>query len=219
VIRWLQSEHELAAELRRRAICYVTPIMDVDNVYNGGSGKEQLGPDGTRADFNRCWGNDTPWAAIRAAKRLLMNLKQQHDIAVFIDLHNPWYPRPSYWGISVEFADEVLPFAKMWSECLKETSTSVRWKHDLRIEGARVATGEGVAGHMEREPTRDMIGGGAWARQALIDRTEDRLFFAIEIAHWKDGYGNFVDIKSLRAYGEAMGRALAKWFMTKDRKK
>jgi len=216
VIRWLQSEHELAAELRRRAICYVTPIMDVDNVYNGGSGKEQLGPDGTRADFSVRWDDDTPWAAIRAAKRLLMNLKQQHDIAVFIDLHNPWYPRPGYWGISPEFADEVLPFAKTWSECLQETGTGARWKHDLRVFGS--GHGPNVKGHGDRSPTPTVsFSRRPWrAQDALIDTSEGHLFFFIEIAHWKDGYGNFVDIKSLRAYGEAMGRALAKWMASKD---
>jgi hypothetical protein len=67
---WQLSDHPLAVELRRRAIVYVTPMMDVDNVYHGGAGKERLSRDGRRVDFNRSWGERPPWAAIRAAKTL-----------------------------------------------------------------------------------------------------------------------------------------------------
>ena len=208
ICEWLHGNHPLAADLRRRAITYVTPIMDVDNVYQGGSGKEQLTASGQRADYNRSWGEDSPWEVIRKAKSLLLELREEHHVAAFIDLHNPWYPRPSYWGIASAFAEEVLPFADMWSECLAKTGSGAMWKHDLRV---RPEGGAGAPGHTDREPTAGTMTAQQWAKRALADRSEGRLFFLIEIAHWKDGYGHFITTQSLRAYGEAMGRALAKW--------
>ncbi|MHA1552982.1 MAG: InlB B-repeat-containing protein [Alphaproteobacteria bacterium] len=206
--RWLASDDPGAVALRQRAITYVTPVMDVDAVFKGGSGKEQLDAGGNRADFNRCWGDDSPWPQIRAAKDLLTSLRAEgHPIAAFVDLHNPWYPRPSYWGIASRFAEAVTGFADTFSRCLKETGSGARWKHDLRV---RQGGGAGAPGQNDREPTRGTLTSQAWAAQALADGDET-LYFLIECSHWKDGYGGFVMLNTLNAYGAALGAALGDW--------
>jgi len=200
--RWQLSDHPLAAELRRKAILYVTPMMDVDNVYNGGAGKEQLSHDGRRVDLNRSWGKDPPWAVIRAAKRLLERAKGRHDIAAFIDLHSPWYSDPPHWHIRHEFGEQAAAFADVWSAELEATGSDACWKHWLRVKPQ--------GSQRSAEPTPGMIGAAEYAGQRLFDRCEDHICCTIETPHWHDGYGTFVSTRTLYAYGEALGRALAR---------
>jgi hypothetical protein len=200
--RWQLSDHPLAAELRRRAVVYVTPMMDVDNVYRGGAGKEQLSHDGRRVDFNRSWGEHPPWAAVRAAKQLLEKVRQSHDIAAFVDLHNPWYQDPPHWHIRYEFAEQATAFAEVWSAELEAMGSGARWKHWLRTQPRGSSRGA--------EPTPGMIGATEYAGQRLFDRHEGHVCCTIETPHWQDGYGTPISIGSLYAYGEALGRSLAR---------
>lgn len=201
--RWLHGTDPLARTLRRLAIIYIIPMMDVDNVYHGGAGKEQLLHDGTRADFNRSWGENPHWAAIRAAKRILENLKKTHDIAAFIDLHNPWYHDPPHWHIRHEFGPQATVFADLWSAELEATGSGVQWKHWLRIVPAGTPP--------DAEPTLGLVSATEYAGQRLFERYEGHLCFTIETPHWHDGYGNPITVEALYAYGEALGRALARF--------
>jgi len=202
--RWLLGDDPFADDLRRQAITYIVPIMDVDNVYAGGSGKEQLGANGRRADFNRSWAENGPWAAIRAAQRLLERLREQHDIAAFFDLHSPWYPNSPSWHIPSILEEQGRYFADIWSAALKDTGTGVRWKHRLMISGR----GDQDA---NREPSH-MVTSTQYATQRLLDQPADHIYMVIETAHWHDGYGSFITLDSLRAYATALGRALVRFW-------
>lgn len=198
--RWLHGDSAEAAALRRRAVVYVTPIVDVDNVYHGGAGKEQLTRDGRRADFNRRWDRNSPWAAIRAAQRLLEDLRRAHDIAAIVDLHSPWYHEEPHWHIPNEYGGEVTRFADLWSRALEATGSGIRWKHWLRVHPP--------ASLDSSEPTMGMVSAMAYGAR-LIGESRGHLCFTIETPHWHDGYGNPITIEALYAYGEALGRALA----------
>jgi len=199
--RWAASDDPPAADLRRRAIIYVAPMMDVDNVAHGSAGKEQMGADGQRADFNRSWGDRPAWAAVRAAKRLLERLKETHDIAAFLDMHNPWYPNTPSWHLPPSMREEGVRFAETWSAELEATGTGIRWKHRI----AQPATG---AKTISREPSLDKVSSGEYAARTLFERPEGHLCITIETAHWLDGYGNLITLQSLQAYALALGRAL-----------
>ena len=61
--------------------------MDVDQAYNGGSGKDQ-----TPVDFNRDWhslSNQSHWNAVNAAKSLIDSTAQLNNFSVFVDSHSP----------------------------------------------------------------------------------------------------------------------------------
>jgi hypothetical protein len=184
-------------------------MMDVDNVYNGGAGKEQLAHDGRRVDLNRSWGEDSPWTVIRAAKRLLEKAKTTHDIAAFIDLHNPWYSDPPHWHIRHEFADQAASLSDVWSAELAATGSGARWKPWLRVQPQ--------GSQRSAEPTPGMVGATEYAGKRLFDRYEDRICCTIETPHWHDGYGTPISIGALYAYGEALGRALARWLGANSR--
>jgi len=86
IIRWLVSDDPAAQSLRQRAIVYVVPIMDVDNVFKGLGGKEQR-----PHDHNRDWSAKPVWKSVQASQDLLQPLIDDRRLKVFLDLHNPGY--------------------------------------------------------------------------------------------------------------------------------
>lgn len=70
MIDYFTSNDLTAKRLRKEAIIYVVPMMDVDMAFSGGSGKDQ-----NPVDFNRDWlyvNSVSHWNAVKAAK-ILMN--------------------------------------------------------------------------------------------------------------------------------------------------
>jgi hypothetical protein len=202
--KWLSAGSSEAMDILKRFIFYITPVVDVDTVVLGGSGKEQLTWDNQRVDFNRQWGAQSHWAAIRSAKHLLEELHKNSDIAAFIDLHNPWYSGTPHWDPPEEFETQVRDFTKVWSSALEATKTDAQWKHEIIVWRG---VGQGI------EPSLDpnLQTSTSYANTYLFPEREGRLCFVMEIPHWTDGYGNCITIANLFAYGEALGRALGKY--------
>lgn len=84
-LTWLASEREQAQWLRQRFTFRIVPMVDVDMVYRGGTGKGQA-PE----DFNRDWQGQSHWNAIRALKREMLKTEQQTPMRLFLDSHSPW---------------------------------------------------------------------------------------------------------------------------------
>lgn len=206
--KWLTGGSAEAGDVVRRFIVYITPVMDVDNVFLGGAGKEQLTWDQCRVDFNRQWGDQSYWVAIRSARCLLEELHKNFDIAAFIDLHNPWYPDLPHWHIPEAFESQATEFAPIWSAALEATQTGEQWKHQLNIQRSE---GQGI------EPTIEpnLRSAALYAVANLFPQRAGHLCFTIETPHWTDGFGHPITIRTLYAYGEALGRALGTYFKEK----
>lgn len=87
MIDFFVSNHPSAKRLREEAIIYIVPMMDVDQAYHGGSGKDQ-----TPVDFNRDWGavnSPSHWSAVKEAKRWMDSTAQLNNFSVFMDSHSP----------------------------------------------------------------------------------------------------------------------------------
>jgi len=84
LIEWLVSADPRAETLRREAVVYVVPIMDVDNVERGAGGKSQK-----PQDHNRDWTDEPHWPEVRAAQKLITTLDSYRAFDLFLDLHNP----------------------------------------------------------------------------------------------------------------------------------
>jgi hypothetical protein len=84
LVRWLVSEDPQAASVRRGAVVHVVPIMDVDNVVLGGSGKDQQ-----PVDFNRDWRDEPYWSAVSAAIDAIDAYASSDRYDLFIDSHCP----------------------------------------------------------------------------------------------------------------------------------
>jgi murein tripeptide amidase MpaA len=84
LVNFAVSETNLAKRLREQAILYVVPIMDVDNAFDGGTGKDQL-----PVDFNRDWDSPSYWNAVNAVKQKIVETSSLNEFQFFIDSHNP----------------------------------------------------------------------------------------------------------------------------------
>ncbi len=80
------SDHPAAKRIREEAIIYIVPMMDVDQVYNGGTGKNQ-----SPIDFNQDWislEHQSYWNAIEKAKIWIDSTAQLNPFNVYIDSHS-----------------------------------------------------------------------------------------------------------------------------------
>ncbi|MCE1164697.1 MAG: T9SS type A sorting domain-containing protein [Bacteroidetes bacterium] len=85
LINYLASADVNAARLRNQAIIYVVPVMDVDMVYAGGTGKDQ-----NPVDFNRDWDSPSHWNAVRDVKAKILQTAASNRLRVFLDSHDPF---------------------------------------------------------------------------------------------------------------------------------
>lgn len=85
LIEFLASSDTQAVELRKKAIIYVVPMMDVDMVEVGGTGKDQ-----NPVDFNRDWESPSYWKAVDAVKDKMVQTALLNPLRIFIDSHNPF---------------------------------------------------------------------------------------------------------------------------------
>lgn len=87
MMNYFASDEETAKRLRKEAIIYLVPMMDVDMAYLGGSGKDQ-----NPVDFNRDWislEHPSHWNAVKEAKALIDSTAQLNNLSVFFDSHSP----------------------------------------------------------------------------------------------------------------------------------
>lgn len=106
MLRFFVSNDTLARRLRKEAIIYVAPIMDVDQIYNGGNGKDQ-----TPVDFNRDWislTHNSHWNAIQAAKDSIANQVLDHQILLFVDSHSIAPSEYNNFNVTVDFPHQRL---------------------------------------------------------------------------------------------------------------
>lgn len=85
LIDFLASGDPKADMLRRLAIIYIVPVMDVDKAFNGGTGKDQQ-----PIDFNRDWDSPSYWPAVIAVKQKILETSSQNQLKIFLDSHNPF---------------------------------------------------------------------------------------------------------------------------------
>jgi len=85
LLRWLVSEDPMAQELLDCSTIVVVPIVDVDGVVEGRTGKNHK-----PHDHNRGWGIEPDyWPETSATKSILREWKAQNMLDMFIDFHGP----------------------------------------------------------------------------------------------------------------------------------
>ncbi len=82
IINFFISNDPLAVKFRKNAIVYIVPMVDVDNVYSGASGRMQK-----PRDFNRDWDNNPTWKAVQEIIKLMQTTSEVYDFRIFIDIH------------------------------------------------------------------------------------------------------------------------------------
>jgi len=85
IVDFFSSDDSLANNFRSKAIVYVVPMMDVDNVYEGASGKNQF-----PIDFNRDYNDTSYWKATRSLRKKMLETTHRNHLTMAIDVHSPY---------------------------------------------------------------------------------------------------------------------------------
>jgi hypothetical protein len=85
LLNFLVGDSEEAAILRDNYMIFVVPMVDVDQVAEGGTGKDQF-----PVDFNRDWTNKAHWTAVKAIQKLAGEIDSQWPLTFFLDIHSPF---------------------------------------------------------------------------------------------------------------------------------
>ncbi len=106
MLRFFVSDEEQAKRLRREAIIYIVPMMDVDSAIEGATGKDQ-----NPVDFNRDWiapSHNSHWNATVAAKNLVAATTAQNELSMFFDVHSVSPTGPSNFHFIYNDPDQVI---------------------------------------------------------------------------------------------------------------
>jgi len=103
--RWLLSDDPAATALLNCAAITVVPIVDVDGVVEGRTGKNQA-----PYDHNRGWDKKPAyWIEAQSIKTMLTDLSEQNMVDLFLDFHGPGGLSHPYFILP--FSDD-LPYEK-----------------------------------------------------------------------------------------------------------
>ncbi len=131
------SEDDAADKLRQITEIHIVPMVDVDNVILGASGRMQL-----PIDLNRDWNDSSYWKAVKEMKKQIYESVINNNYSMFWDLHSA-YPGSyiniySYIDIYMN-RQESLKIDSFWNEYQtianirpflfsgKETQEGIKW--------------------------------------------------------------------------------------------
>ena len=185
LLRWFLSDEDEARRLRSRATLSLSPMLDVDAVEVGSSGKHR-----PPVDFNRGWCDEPHWAAQKA---VVEAIEQAGRADAFIDLHGPGGNR-TWTYLYAEHEEHAPPGygrdMARFIELLKESTA-----------GSPVPF-EGVT---ELSPGPENEEHWTLAYRYALRRWQPRIGAVLETTWSAPGAG----IESFLATGRGLGRALA----------
>jgi hypothetical protein len=186
--RWFVFDKS-ARNLLKKAVIYVTPIMDVDNVYNGGSGKNQK-----PKDLNRDWCENPHWNVVRAAIKLINNETAGYTFKAFVDMHSPWYYELHHWHIlNCQNRKDIDNFCGIFENKVEDIGGDNSWKNAYQLHD--ISKKDCISSH--------------YAHMKWASKESGAVSISMEISHWKDNNGKFITKKGLQDFGKAMGLTLA----------
>ncbi len=105
-VNYLISDAKKARKLRKNTVIYIVPMVDVDNVFIGASGRMQK-----PVDFNRDWSTKPYWKAIKRIQELMAETIKKYNYRIYLDFHST-YPGASYpvYGIFNEYSQNQPEF-------------------------------------------------------------------------------------------------------------
>lgn len=189
--RWMASSDPVASEFRQQVVAYVIPILDVDNVFHGMSGKDMAD------DYNRSWqAEPAPWNAIAAAKALIQDLKNSgHSFVGFVDSHDPYYTQGPQWYVATDRGNWDQ-FAPLFLEGVVTAGAANR--HGMHVE------------QFSSELPADTLRARDYGYYNFRE-TADFIALTLESPHHKDSDGAFMTEQGYLQWGEALGRAFLKY--------
>lgn len=108
-INYLISDKRKPKRLLKNTIIYIVPMVDVDNVFVGASGRMQK-----PVDYNRDWSNNPYWNTVRIIQEKIIETIEGKNYRIFLDFHST-YPGASnpIFGIFNEYKEDDYGFANV----------------------------------------------------------------------------------------------------------
>ena len=109
MVKYFVSENKYAKRFRKRSVLFLVPMMDVDNVFKGASGRMQK-----PVDFNRDWNSSPYWNAIKSVQQKIKKTNKIYKYRIFIDVHStyPGTTKPIF-GLFNEYNDSEIGYLKL----------------------------------------------------------------------------------------------------------
>ncbi|MEA3450384.1 MAG: M14-type cytosolic carboxypeptidase, partial [Bacteroidota bacterium] len=109
MIEYFVSDEYYARKLREKTVVYIVPMMDVDNVYSGASGRMQM-----PVDFNRDWNLNPHWNAVKSVQHKIKETNKLYNYRIFLDVHST-YPGTSkpLFGLFNEYKIEQAEYFRL----------------------------------------------------------------------------------------------------------
>lgn len=85
LIEYFISDDKIARTLRDSFLIYIAPMVDVDMVAIGGTGKDQ-----SPVDFNRDWRPPSTLNAVKALQERINTTTTDNNLRLFMDIHSPY---------------------------------------------------------------------------------------------------------------------------------
>lgn len=191
---WLLSDDAAARALRANATLYVVPLVDVDSVVEGRTGKNQ-----PPYDHNRGWHeNPNQWPETTVTQSMINELKRKNRFDMFIDFHGPGGWTHPYFIVAAE--EDLKP---------KQRVNRAKFYEVLKArpidDEAKKRQSMTEFYYSPRPLKMDDLSSACWL---TLNGNEHTVAMTLEVnmgtpLSTREGY---------RAEGVAMGKALAKYF-------
>jgi len=144
IVDYIASEDSLAVEFRKQASLHVVPMMDVDNVAIGASGRMQR-----PIDMNRDWNPESHWKAVKEVKKQLEETSSENNYRVFIDVHSTFpgatYPIFSYFNM-YNGTDNLQNLERYWQVFYQYSNISPQKLSEIKFTEGNILADEYSSG-------------------------------------------------------------------------
>jgi len=201
-IDYLISDEKEARKLRKTCDIHIVPMMDVDNVFSGASGRMQI-----PIDFNRDWNDSIYWSAVKNVMQQIDESIVGNTYSVFFDVHST-YPG----GTS-----QLYSYFDIYMNSLESDRMEKFWNYyqeNANFKPIKLSGAEKTKGYV-------------WADQFSGNRTcpdstdycfrTEEFSLTLECEWNKQPNGEQWTIESLKKAGEDIGYALSKYILEKDK--
>lgn len=203
--RWLLSDDPAAIALLNCATITVVPIVDVDGVVEGRTGKNQA-----PYDHNRNW-QDSPayWMETQTIKSMITKMSENNNVDLFIDFHGPGNLSHPYFivplSVDLPFEEQRLN-RKKFLEVLNSKSLDKK---------ARLSQSMTQIYYSERSNYMDSPEGLSSSKWVAMNANKHTIALTLEV-NMNTPLSTFA---GYRAEARVLGKAISEYFTNTHHKK
>lgn len=202
IVNYLISPDKEFKKLKKSSDIHIVPMMDVDNVFLGASGRMQ-----TPIDFNRDWNDTIHWNAVETVTEQIAQSIDENIYSMFFDIHST-YPGGS---------SQLYSYFDIYMKSPESDNMNQFWnfyQEKANFKPIKLSGTEKVKGYV----WADQFSGNRTCPDSteFCFRTQD-FSLTLECEWNKRPDGEQWTIESLRKAGEDIGYAICKYLLEKEK--